>query len=83
MDAQGVRVPDAGNELTFEVDGPAEIIGIGNGDLNDSDDCKDLKHKAYQGRGLAIIQSTKEAGKITVTASSPGLQMRSLTLTSR
>ena len=35
VDAQGVRVPDAEPELTFTTDGPAKLIGIENGDLND------------------------------------------------
>jgi beta-galactosidase len=83
VDAQGVRVPDAENELTFAIEGPAEIIGIGNANHNDTDDCKDLKHKAYQGRGLAIVQSKPEAGKITVKVGSPGLEGTAVTLTSR
>jgi len=63
------------------VKGPAEIIGIGNGNLNDIDDCRDLVHRAYRGRGLAILQSTKEAGKITVKVSSSKLKTARLILT--
>ncbi len=83
VDAQGVRVPDAANKLTFDVEGPAAVIGIDNGDLDDSENPKDPAHKAYRGRGLAIIQSKKETGKITIKVSSPGLDTVSLTLTSR
>ncbi len=82
-DAKGVRVPDAANELKFEVGGPAAIIGIGNGDLNNTEDCKAPVHKAYQGRGLAIIQSKTTPGKITLKASSPGLEAATATLTSQ
>ncbi|MES2309669.1 MAG: beta-galactosidase GalA [Verrucomicrobiota bacterium] len=32
IDDQGHRIPTAGNEVTFEVVGPAKIIGVGNGD---------------------------------------------------
>src|SRR5690348_4546715 len=32
LDAEGRVVPTADNEITFEVDGPAKIIGVGNGD---------------------------------------------------
>ena len=53
VDDKGVRVPDAGQEVTFEVAGPAVILGIGNADLNSPDSYKDQVHKAYQGRGLA------------------------------
>jgi beta-galactosidase len=31
-DAQNRMVPDAGNEVTFEISGPGKIIGVGNGD---------------------------------------------------
>lgn len=32
VDAEGRVVPTADNEITFEVDGPGKIIGVGNGD---------------------------------------------------
>jgi beta-galactosidase len=83
VDAQGVRVPDAANEVTFNLDGPAKLLGIENGDLNSPDDCKDRKHKAYRGRGLAILQSERGSGKITVTATSPALDSASVGLNSR
>ena len=83
IDAKGVRVPDAAGEVKFVVDGPAAVIGIGNGDLNNIEDCKAPIHKAYQGRGLAIIQSKTSPGKITLKASSPGLEGATTTLTSR
>jgi beta-galactosidase len=83
VDAQGVRVPDAANEVTFNLDGPAKLLGIENGDLNSPDDCKDRKHKAYHGRGLAILQSERGSGKITVTATSPALDSASVVLSSR
>ena len=31
-DAQGRRVPVASNEITFDIEGPGKIIGVGNGD---------------------------------------------------
>lgn len=83
VDAKGVCVPDAGNELKFEVEGPAAIIGIDNGDINDTENCKDPVHKAFHGRGLAIIQSKAAPGKITLKASSPGLEGATATLTSK
>lgn len=73
VDAQGVRVPDADHELTFTADGPAKIIGIENGDLNDPATGKDGIRKAYHGRGLAIVQSTHQAGRVRVRARANGL----------
>ncbi len=73
VDARGVRVPTADSLVTFRLDGPVRVLGIGNADLNSTEDCKDLAHHAYQGRGLAILQATGP-GSFTLSASSPGLQ---------
>ncbi len=83
VDAQGVRVPDATAEVTFSVDGPADLIGIENGDLNSPATGKQSSRNAYHGRGLAFIQSKTASGGITVRATSPGLTSASAALTSR
>jgi len=72
-DDQGVRVPDADHEVTFDVDGPGQIIGIENGDLNSLDDPRDNLHKARQGRGLAFFQAAREPGKVRLMARAQGL----------
>jgi beta-galactosidase len=73
VDARGVRVPDADALVTFAVDGPARVLGIGNGNVSSIDAGQDPAHRAYQGRGLAILQATNGAGPITLRASAPGL----------
>jgi beta-galactosidase len=83
VDENGVRVPDAGPEVSFEMTGPAGIIGIGNGDLNNSEDCKANMHRAFEGRGLAILQTTTTPGGITLKATAPGLEPASVTLHSQ
>jgi beta-galactosidase len=83
VDANGVRVPDAAQVVTFEVTGPAGIIGIGNGDLSNSEDPRGRTHQAYQGRGLAILQSKTAPGGITLKATAPNLTPATVTLTSR
>jgi beta-galactosidase len=80
VDAAGTRQPTADAVVTFEVEGPAHVLGIGNGDLNSVEDCKNLVHRAYQGRGLAILEATGAAGTITLKASSPGLEPARLTI---
>jgi beta-galactosidase len=72
VDANGVRVPTATADVTFEVQGPLRVLGIGNADLSDTSGTTSLTHRTFQGRGLAILQATA-AGPITVRASSPGL----------
>jgi beta-galactosidase len=83
VDAQGVRVPDATPEVTLAVEGPAELLGIENGDLNSPANGKGPSRSALRGRGLAFIQSRTAAGKITVTANSPALESASVVMNSR
>src|SRR5579862_5836895 len=74
VDRNGVRVPNANTEVTFGVDGPGRILGIGNGDLNDVTPGASPTHRAYQGRGLAILQATGAPGAIVIRASAPGIE---------
>jgi beta-galactosidase len=83
IDAKGIRVPDATPSVNFEIEGAGEIIGIGNGDLTNSENPRSLSHRAFAGRGLAILQSRKSPGLIKVKASAPGLEPAAVTLTSR
>jgi beta-galactosidase len=83
VDDQGVCVPNAAPEVTFTTDGPADILGVENGDLNDPETGKNGKRNAYHGRGLAILQSRTSAGPINVHATAPGLTGAEVTLESR
>ncbi len=83
VDEQNVRGPDATNEVTFTVDGPADILGIENGDLNSPATGKGGTRDAYRGRGLAILQSRTVAGKVKVQAASQGLASASVFLEGR
>lgn len=82
-DAQGVRVPDAGPDVKFAVEGPAKLIGIENGDLNSSVTGKDGVRSAYQGRGLGILQATREPGEVRLTAMADGLESASVRIVVR
>jgi len=83
VDENGVRVPDADAEVKLELTGPAKIIGLGNGDLNNSENCQGDTHRTYQGRGLAILQTIGTSGGITLQASASGLEPASVTLQSQ
>ncbi|HZI31001.1 MAG TPA: DUF4982 domain-containing protein, partial [Candidatus Binatia bacterium] len=48
VDENGVREPDAEPEVTFEMSGPANILGIGNGNLNSVENCHTNTHQAFQ-----------------------------------
>jgi len=83
VDKNGVRVPDADMEVKFDVTGPAKIIGLGNGDLRNSENCQGDTHRAFQGRGLAILQTMGTSGRITLQTSAPGLESATVTFLSR
>jgi beta-galactosidase len=72
-DARGEVVPTADNPVTFRISGPGKLIGVGNGDPTSHESDKGTSRKAFCGFLMAIVQSTKTAGEITIEATSPGL----------
>ena len=74
LDAEGRFVPTAGNEVQFSLEGPGEIIGVGNGDPSSHEADKADKRRAFNGLAMVIIQTTKKPGVIQLTAESSGLQ---------
>ena len=81
QDAQGRVVPGADNEVIFAVEGEGRLIGVDNGDPLSHDSYKSASRRAFHGLCLAVVQSTAKAGKIRVTASSPGLRGASVEVT--
>ncbi len=69
LDANGTIVPSANNLITFKVTGPAKWIGIN-------------PLKAEAGIATVLLEAGDSAGKITVTAQSPGLPDAAATITS-
>ncbi len=72
-DARGRIVPITDNVVTFNVVGAGKLIGVGNGDPTDQGSDKGASRKAFSGMCMAIVQSTKQVGSITLQAKSPGL----------
>ena len=88
VDANGHVVPTADHEVTFTLSGPGRLIGVGNGDPSSHEADRvppgsnaPWKRRAFSGLGMALAQATKEAGTVTVTATSPGLAAGSTTIT--
>ena len=79
-DAQGRVVPVTENDVTFRVSGAGKLIGTGNGDPTNQQPDKSDSRKAFCGLCMGIVQSTKNAGSITVEVSSPGLGSATATL---
>lgn len=80
-DDQGRMVPNACNKITVAVNGkPAKLVGVDNGDANDMQSFQDNNRKAFNGKFLAIVQSTGQKGPFTVTLTSDGLQSATVQL---
>lgn len=78
VDAQGHRVPDARAMLDFAVAGGARILGIGNGDLADTDDPRDARHATFEGRALAVLRRAPGTAPQSLTIRAPGLGQATL-----
>ena len=80
LDKKKRFVPTANQRLTISISGPATILGVGNGDpafqaIERPTDAKATSFEVDSFNGLAqvLIQSTKEAGNITLTISGEGI----------
>ena len=83
QDSAGVMVPTANNNITFAVSGPGKLAGTDNGDPIDLTAYSSSARKAFNGKALAIVQSTGAPGQIVVTATSSGLTSGSVTTTTK
>jgi beta-galactosidase len=80
QDADGVIVPNAENAISFSVTGPAQLVGVDNGNPIDTSGYKETSRKAFSGKALAIFRSTTESGSAVIAASSTGLTSTPLTV---
>lgn len=83
VDAEGNLVPDADNLISFELDGPGFVRAVDNGNPNSHEPFVADYRKAFNGKALAIIQSEKQTGILTVTATADGLESAEVTLSVR
>lgn len=79
-DMDGNTVPDAANNVKFKVEGEGKLVGVDNGRQDDHQSYQDNNRNAFSGKVLAIVQSTKTAGEIKVTASADGLESSTVTI---
>lgn len=80
LDSKGRHVPTADHMMEFTINGPAEIIGLGNGNPNCHEPEKGNKRSLFYGLAQVIIQSKETSGEITLTASTPGLKPATVTI---
>ena len=84
VDENGVRRFHDDREISVKVEGAAELIGLGSGDLAQEGlmPYVGTDIRSFQGRALAILRSKEEAGEIKVVVSADGLTDASVTLRS-
>lgn len=80
VDSKGRHVPTANNMIEFSIDGPAKIIGLGNGNPNCHEPEKGNKRSLFNGLAQVIIQTEEGLGEVTLTATAPGIKPANLTI---
>jgi beta-galactosidase len=83
LDANGIFVPLAANEVTFELSGPARLIGVDNGDPASHASYQGNTRALFNGMALALVQSTSESGKVRLIARASGLREATVEITAR
>jgi beta-galactosidase len=73
VDKDGNLVPDAANKIQFKITGAGFIAGVDNGCQTNLDSFKASEVKAFNGLGLAVVQSNGKPGNIRLQAQSAGL----------
>jgi beta-galactosidase len=73
-------VPVAENQVTFTVEGPGKIIGVGNGNPSSHEPDKGSKRRVFNGLAQVIVQSQKQGGEIVLAARADGLQTTTVTI---
>lgn len=82
-DKDGNLCPLATNQIFFDINGEAVIAGVDNGCQTSLERFKANNRKAFFGKCLVVLQSTKKAGNITLTAKSAGLEKAVLSVGSK
>lgn len=82
LDNKGRRNPLASMPLNFEVDGPAEIVGVINGDMTSDELTVGNTRRLFNGRAVVILRSTQKAGAVNLKVTAPDLKPVTLKLRS-
>ncbi len=79
VDSNGIMVPSASNLINFTVTG-GTLVGVDNGRQESAEGYKTSYRQAFNGKMLAVVQSTKTPGPITITTTSSGLLPATVTV---
>jgi len=79
-DAKGNKHPKADNLVTFEIEGPGEIIAVGNANPVSLESFQKPQRKAWQGKCMVVIKSSKKAGNVLLKVRSPNLKSATINI---
>jgi len=80
VDRKGRRVQTIADEVSFSIEGNADIVGVINGDINSNELTVGDKRTLYNGTCTVILRSSRQAGPVILTASAPGFKAVKLKL---
>ena len=83
VDQDGNLCPNAENQVFFDVEGEAVIAGVDNGCQTSMERFKADNRKAFYGKCLVVLQSTKKAGTVRLTAKGVDLKSDVITLSTK
>ena len=79
-DENGIPVPNASDKVAFTVTGSGVLAAVDSANNSSAEPFQASTRRAYQGRCYAMVKAGAERGKITVTASAPGLAAASIVI---
>ncbi|MBV4358730.1 glycoside hydrolase family 2 TIM barrel-domain containing protein [Pinibacter aurantiacus] len=79
-DKDGILQPNANSLLHFKIEGAGSIVGVANADMKDCGSYIGHSRKAWHGKALVIIKSSRQAGEIKLTATADQLQTAETTI---
>lgn len=80
-DRDGLLSPRAKNRVHFEVNGPADLVAVDNGDPTNHESFQSKSRAAFNGLGLAVVRTRAgETGMVEIKATSEGMVEASVTL---
>jgi len=74
VDSKGNIVPVNDINVKFKINGNATIAGVGNGNIMSCESWQADNRTVHEGKALLILRSTRDAGKITITASAKSIK---------
>ena len=67
VDKQGTFIPDAADQLRFDVSGAGTFRAVCNGDATSLEPFTEPTMKLFNGQLVAVVQAARQPGKLTLT----------------